>query len=329
VNVITAQDGAVIQTDEPGAEGGMTSALPSPHSSLAGWVLALTASFSFSFAAPIARGAITGGFDPTTLVMVRLVLATLLMAITVTVMRRGILSIGHQGLGIALLAGLLNGLGMLLFFWALARVDASVASMMISLIPLGVLTLLALRGERFTHRHFVRLALGLGGVYLLIGPGGDVNLVGIGLLAIAIVCFSLHMALLQWFLRPYEALTVTFYVSAAMATVVTLAWLAQGAPWENPGLSGWLAVAGLVVVSTYLSRLLMVAAINQIGSGQMALLSPLETLLTIIWAMLFLGERLSPLQWAGGALVLASALLAIQRLGRARWRPRWRMWARV
>lgn len=295
----------------------------------AGWVLALSAAFSFSFAAPIARGAIIGGFDPTTLVMVRLVFATVLVGITVALMRRGALHMDSRGLVIALAAGLLNGVGMLLFFWALALVDASVASMMISLIPLGVLSLLALRGERFTYRHTVRLGLGLGGVYLLIGPGGDVNLVGIGLLAVAIVCFSLHMALLQWFLRPYEALTVTLVVSAAMAAVVTIAWLAQGAPWANPGVSGWLSVVGLVLVSTYLSRLLMVSAINRIGSGQMALLTPLETLLTIVWAMLFLGERLSLVQWAGGLLVLVSALLAIQRLGRARWRPRWRIWTRV
>lgn len=322
----------MIQTNEPGVEtlphSALRGALWAPHS-VAGWMLALSASLSFSFAAPIARGAITAGMEPTTLVTLRLALATLLMAITVAIMGSGRLRMDRRGLLVALTAGVLNGLGMLLFFWALARVDASVASMVISLIPLVVLSLLALRGERFTHRHTLRLALGLGGVYLLVGPGGQVDSLGIGLLVIAIFCFSAHMSLLQWYLRPYEALAVTFYISAAMTAVVATAWLVQGAPWQNPSMGGWLAVAGLVIVSTYLSRLLMVAAINQIGSGQMALLSPLETLLTIIWAMLFLGERLSPLQWAGGALVLASALLAIQRLGRARWRPRWRMWARV
>jgi drug/metabolite transporter (DMT)-like permease len=78
------------------------------------------------------------------------------------------------------------------------------------------------------------------------------------------------------------------------------------------------AVIALVVVSTFLSRMLMVAAISRIGSGQMALLTPVETLLTITWSMLFLGERLAPLQLVGGALILVSALLAIQRLGRAR-----------
>jgi drug/metabolite transporter (DMT)-like permease len=294
-----------------------------------GWILALAASLAFSFALPIARGVITGGLDPTTLVMLRLVLATVLTGITILTMDRRLLRMDRRGLAIALGAGLLNGLGMLLSFWALARVDASVASMIISLIPLAVLTLLAVRGERFTHRHTVRLLVGLGGVYLLIGPGGHVDLVGIGLLLVADLCFAGHMTILQWYLRPYDARTITLYISAAMAFVVVVAWVGAGTQWQNPTPGAWLAILALVVVSTYLSRLLMVTAINRIGSGQMALLTPLETLLTVTWAMLFLGERLTLIQSLGGALVLLSALLAIQRLGRARWQPRWRLWART
>lgn len=299
-----------------------------PHS-LQGWLLAFLASLFFSFAVPIVRGVITGGLDATTLVMIRLVLASTLTAITMLLMDHRLIRIERRGLFIALGAGLFNGLGMMLMFWALARVDASLASMMLSLLPLMVLSLLALRGERFTHRHTVRLALGLAGVYFLIGPSGKADVLGIGLLIIAIFCFAIHMSLLQWYLRAYDARAVTLYVSLAMATVVSLTWLGQGAQWQNPDALGWLLILFLVVVSTYLSRLFMVAAINRIGSGQMALLTPLETLLTIIWSMLFLGERLNAWQWVGGLLILASALLAIQRLGRARWRPAWLSWLRL
>jgi drug/metabolite transporter (DMT)-like permease len=294
-----------------------------------GWGLAFLASLFFSFAVPIARGVITGGLDATTLVMIRLVLATTLTAITTLLMDYRLIRIERRGLGIALVAGTFNGLGMMLMFWALARVDASMASMMLSLLPLMVLSLLALRGERFTHRHTVRLALGLAGVYFLIGPSGRTDVIGIGLLIIAIFCFAIHMSLLQWYLRAYDARAVTLYVSTAMATVVSLTWLAQGAQWDSPDARGWLLILFLVVVSTYLSRLFMVSAINRIGSGQMALLTPVETLLTIIWSMLFLGERLTLWQWVGGVLILASALLAIQRLGRARWRPAWLSWVRL
>jgi drug/metabolite transporter (DMT)-like permease len=295
----------------------------------AGWGLALSASLAFSFAAPIARGTIQAGLDPTALVTVRLTLATLLMGLTTLFMNRGQFRMDRRGLAIALLAGVLNGSGMLLMFWALVRVDASMASMLISLMPLVVLTMLALRGERFTYRHTVRLALGLGGIYLLIGPGGTVDATGIGLLMTAVLCFATHMTMLQWYLRPYDSRAVTLYISAAMAATVAAVWLWEGAPWTDPGPSGWTMILILVVVSTYLSRLLMVAAINRIGSGQMALLTPLETLLTLIWSMIFLGERLTPIQLMGGGLILSSALLAIQRLGRAKWPPRWRLWARA
>src|SRR3712207_8981004 len=82
-----------------------------------GWSLALSASLAFSFAAPIARGAIQSGLDPTGLVTVRLTLATLLMGLTTLFMSRGQFQMDRRGLGIALSAGVLNGLGMLLMFW--------------------------------------------------------------------------------------------------------------------------------------------------------------------------------------------------------------------
>src|SRR5690606_1846547 len=153
------------------------------------------------------------GMDPTTLVTVRLVLGTILSGITALVLNRQALQIDRRGLLIMAIAGGLNGLGMMLMFRPLARVAGSLASMHISLLPLLVLTLLALRGERFTHRHIVRLVLGLTGAYFLIGPGGNADLIGVGLLIVANFCFAGHMTLLQWYLRPYDALAVSFYIS--------------------------------------------------------------------------------------------------------------------
>jgi drug/metabolite transporter (DMT)-like permease len=40
--------------------------------------------------------------------------------------------------------------------------------------------------------------------------------------------------------------------------------------------------------------------------------------------MLFLDERLTPLQFVGGVFILLSTVLAIQRLGRVHPRLRWR-----
>jgi drug/metabolite transporter (DMT)-like permease len=53
-----------------------------------------------------------------------------------------------------------------------------------------------------------------------------------------------------------------------------------------------------------------VAGIRKLGGGQTALLLPVETMLSVCWAALFLGERISSRQSAGAILVLSSVLLA-------------------
>lgn len=297
-----------------------------------GWAMALGSTLAFSIAPPVAKAAITAGMDSTTLLAVRLVISTLLLGGSIMLTTPGRLTVDRRGILICGAAGLANGIGMLTFFWALDRLPASIISMLFSISPLAVLALLSLRGERFTHRHYVRLAVGLGGVYLLIGPGGDpaggVDWVGVMLVMITIVTFAIHLSLIQWFLQGYQAQTVTLYVVATMTVVAVIFWLGQGAEWHNPGWSGWLAILVLAIVSTYLARLWLFAAVRSLGSGQMALLLPLETLLSVFWAMLFLHERLTLWQWIGGLFILLSATLAIKRLRLAHWRPRWRVWSR-
>ena len=294
--------------------------------------MALFSTLCFSIAIPVARGAILSGVDPTTLLAGRLLIATLLLGISVALTAPGRLRMDRRGTLISMLAGSIVGVGMLAMFWALTRIDASIASMMLSLMPLAVLMLLALRGEKFTRRHTVRLILGIIGVYFLIGlnniSNSRIDWLGIGLVLVTITAIALQLALIQWFLQGYEAQTVTLYIVAIMAVVAIGFWLVQGATWHHPGRTGWLAILVLAIVSTYLARVTLFAAIRSLGSGQIALLFPLETLLTVLWSILFLNERLTLWQWLGGVFILLSAFLAIKRLRWASWRPRWRVWPR-
>ncbi|MCS6825622.1 MAG: DMT family transporter, partial [Caldilinea sp.] len=210
----------------------------------------------------------------------------------------------------------INAAGMVLFFVALGLLEASLASMILALSPPIVLSLLALRGERLTQRHLVRLGLALSGVYLLVGPSGEVNWAGVALALLATFLFSLQMALTQWTLAPYPTRTVAFYVTAWMTVCVVGWWLLRGATWSAPSPAGWLAVIALAIVSTYIARLAFFAAVGDIGGAQVSLLGPVETLLSVTWSVLFLHERLTLWQWLGGGLILISALLAVQRLGR-------------
>jgi drug/metabolite transporter (DMT)-like permease len=248
----------------------------------------------------------------------RYLLATLLLIGTVAIIAPRRLRADRQLILFAAIGGLGYATTVFLYSYSLTRLNASVAAMTFSSYPLLVLVVLAFMGEKFTYRNIVRLALGLSGVYLLIGPGGQVDPVGILLVIGAMTTMTVYLITIQGRLAAYDELTVAVYLVATMTVAINLAWLAGGAPWTRPGTGGWLAIGWMAVIGTYLAQLTMVTSIRIIGGGQVALLNPLETLLTVIWAMLFLAESLTPIQWAGGGLILLSALLAIRRLRRAR-----------
>jgi len=280
-----------------------------------GWVLAIVSTAAFSFAPPVARFAIVGGFNSSALLVARMLLATTLLGVTLALTNRQGLRMARRGVGAAVLVGAINAAGMIAFFLSLNYLESSLGAMILALSPPIVLSLLALRGEKLTRRHLVRLALALVGVYLLVGPTGQVNWGGAALALLATFLFSLQTALTQWTLVGYPTRSVAFYVTASLTVFVVLWWLIQGATWTAPSVGGWFAVIVLAVVSTYVARLTFFAAVSRVGSGQLALLGPVETMLSVTWSILFLHERLSFGQAAGGVLILVSALLAVNRLG--------------
>lgn len=281
-----------------------------------GWLLAFFSTLCFSVAPPIARAVIVSGLNPTAILVVRMSITLGLLIVTILLADAALLRSDRRSVLIGLFAGVVNSVGMVGYFYALEKLDASVAAMLYSVSPLFTLSLLALHGEPITRRHIVRIVLALAGVYLLIGPGGSVDLMGVFLIFLSVAAYGIQVVIMQWYLTDLDARTVTFYIIAGMWAGLVLFWLVQGMPWTPPGINGWAAILVLAVVSTYLARLALFGAVTRIGGAQVAMLTPVEILLTIIWSMLFLGERLSAVQWLGGLLVVSSAALAIEHLGR-------------
>jgi drug/metabolite transporter (DMT)-like permease len=284
-----------------------------------GWALALSSVLAASLVTPLVRGAVVGGMDPITLLLMRLLITVALLAGTLALTARKRFRIDRYGLQRMVVIGVIAGVEICCFFWSLAFVDASTTAIIKSTQPLVVLLFLALGGECLTRRSLLRLALSMIGIYLLVGVGGAVAPFGLFLLSISLLLYALQLVLTQWWLPGYDPRTVTLYITGLMTVVIAIWWWISGAGWEDPGAAGWTVILVLAVVSTYFARLALYAAIPRIGSGQIALLWPLQTLSVIVLSGIFLNERLSPIQWVGGALVLSSALLAIDRLGR---RPR-------
>jgi drug/metabolite transporter (DMT)-like permease len=292
-----------------------------------GWFLAFFNVLLFSIGPPLTKFIIIAGVDPLTLIAIRYVITTLLLGLTLRLTRPDSLRIDRRGLLICMSGGLIFAVSFLMFASSLVRISASIASMIVALTPLLVLVILALRGEKFTQRNLLRITLGLGGVYLLIGVGGQVDFTGVLLAFGTAITYAFYLLVIQA-LKDYDGHTILFYVFGTIALFGLVVWSVQGPAWQTPSGSTWLAIAALVIFTTYLAQLCLFIAIRYIGSGQMALLNPAEIFLTIVWSVLFLQERLSLVQWLGGGLILFSMVLAIKRLHRAQrftWRPRLRL----
>jgi drug/metabolite transporter (DMT)-like permease len=274
--------------------------------------LVLLAVVCMSIMPTLVKVGLAEAVDPFTLLALRLLTATATLWIVLLVFSPHLVRIDRRGLVGCGVVAAANSTSLLTYYVALTYIDVSVAHMLFSLFPVAALLFLAFRGERITQLSLLRLGTAILGVYLLIGPGGQVHTTGVLLVLGSAAAYALYLTLSQWHLSEYPPQTVTLYVISLMTLVTVAVRLLQFEPWKPLSPPGWGVVLATGLVSTVLSRLAIFAGLQRIGGGQTALLGTTEVFLAVLWAMLFLGERLSPIQWAGGLLVVGSAMLSVR-----------------
>jgi drug/metabolite transporter (DMT)-like permease len=270
--------------------------------------------------APIfGKQAILWGLPPLAVVAVRTSLAAFLLICGVFIWKRQYLFIYPAGLIGCLLAGGINGLGSLLYYGALGRLNASLGQMLYALYPLFVAIWLRLDHQPLSRLTLLRLLLMLPAVALLTHSGGGApDLVGVGMMLGAAALYGLHLPINQWVLYDMPAPTVTLYTLLAMSLVVVPAyWLLGGsdplAPLRVASAPAWGALIALTLV-TFFSRLTLFLGVKHLGGMQTAILGLSEMLVTVAVAQVWLGERFSATQWVGAAiLVVLLGLVAFEK----------------
>ncbi len=79
--------------------------------------------------------------------------------------------------------------------------------------------------------------------------------------------------------------------------------------WLGPALPGWGLLLLLAVGPTLGGYGLYTVSLETLPAGVANLLITLEPPLTALWALLFLGERMTALQWVGAAVILGGVVL--------------------
>lgn len=198
------------------------------------------------------------------------------------------------------------------FSLALERVSASLTTILFHMGPMVVVTVAVLTGrERLTPLRGLALVLGVGGVAVVAGAGGQLRAepVGVALAvgsALSYATVVLCSDLLGEHVEPLPQ-AVLQISGAALAFAVSAPFIGISAP---PGTGSWLLVLVIAVVPGVIGTTAMLAGVGRIGPSLVSILLTLEPVLTVAVAWVALGERLNPLQVAGGAVVLAAAIVA-------------------
>jgi drug/metabolite transporter (DMT)-like permease len=248
------------------------------------------------------------GFSPLAVVAIRTTIAALLFFLFLLAFKRSFFYIYPLGLTGCLLAGLVNGLGSILYYTGLSRIDAGIGQLLYSFYPLFMAFWLLVDRQSISKVTVLRLSLSLPGVFLLLSNSQEkVDLIGAGLMFGAALLYALHLLINQRVLYEVPAPTVTFYTLLGMAATVTVAFLVFH-PVLPPNTTPWWPLIILALI-TFLSRFTLFVGVKHLGGLQTSLLGLGELLVTLILSQIFLHETLTTNQWIGALLIGVNLVL--------------------
>ena len=222
------------------------------------------------------------------------------------------------------LAGLANVAGGSCLAFAIERIEVSLAVIVLYLFPLFTLLMSsALRRERPSATMLAALAVAFAGLCLALDVGGGSPPDPIGL-AFAIGAATSIAFSFTWIEHRLGALTdgtrLLWLTAVGLVAAIALALLTDDVVWPLPSPDGWSTL--LVATASFgAATAAMLLSVSRVGASATAMLMNLEPPVTVLLAVLLLGDTLGIVQIGGIALVLAAVLVA-QWLGRRRTKGR-------
>ena len=166
--------------------------------------------------------------------------------------------------------------------------------------------------ERVSGAMLLALAAALGGLTLAVGLSLErPSLMGLALAGMAMVTCVLILLLSGHAAKAVGGLGMVFFMMLSASAALGVLFLLVGEPRLPTSATGWLGFVGVAVCST-LGTFTFFCAVPMIGIVRATMISNLEPLLGILFAVALLGEVLSWPQMLGIALVLGS-IVAMER----------------
>ena len=204
------------------------------------------------------------------------------------------------------------------FFYALRYTDASKASMINAINPLlTALMAVIFLGERLTSRKIFFILTAFTGVVLTLSNWNlqriisfDLNLGDLLMLCGAMMwaTYGIIVKRIMPFFTPLKLTTYTFLFSAIILFPFTAKELIS-IDYVQIGWMPFLAVLYMAIFPSVIGYTIQQTAIKELGAGKTALFINLVPVISTIFAIIFLGEKLFKLNVVSGSIIIVSVIL--------------------
>ncbi len=281
-------------------------AIPSRRRALVLFALSSVCFGLMAFVAKLATATLGGG----QVALLRFAMMLVPFAVAPSLARR---AMRYERLDLLFYRGFFGGTAVLLYFLAIAHLPVAIATLLNYSSPIfSVLFARAFLGEPMPIRKVVPLVAALAGLALVmgerVGPGewsrsGVWTAVGL----LSAVLSGAAVTAIRAARRTESSWAVygSFSLLGLVATAPVGIW-----EWRTPSAAaaGWIVLVG---VSSIAAQLLMTYAFRWVDNLQAGVFAPLAPLIAAALGVVLLGERLTPVELAGGALALGGVAATV------------------
>ena len=214
-----------------------------------------------------------------------------------------------------ILAGLFFALDLGVWHWSIVWTSVANSTLLANLATIFV-TLMGwlVWKQRVSRLFLVGMVTAIAGMFILVGPNfvaGGTRFAGDLLAALTAIFYGSYMLAIKA-ARDAGGSTARIMAWSTTISAVALlpfAWISPQPFWPASA-GGWLAVLGLALVSQVLGQGLIAYAFAHLPASLSSVSLLIQPVMAALFAWALFGEAIGPVQFAGGAVVLAGIWIA-------------------
>ncbi len=288
--------------------------MPEKKAARLGYISVCCAALLWAASGNAAKFLLQSEVTPFQLVQLRTTIAAVLLFLSLLFRRRDLLKIARRDLPYFIVLGVILAIMLFAYLYAISRIQIAAAVLLQYQAPV-LIALYAFFFHREKPSAFTVAAIvgAIIGCYLMVGAYNlnilDMNTAGILSGLVSAAALAVYSVRSEHCMRTYSAWTVLSYALLVAAVVwnIFLPPLSAFAGDYSASAWGWIVFIGLF--GTIAPFGLYNEGVKRIRSAHASITATLEPVMAGIMAFALLGEVLTPLQFAGAGLVIASVLL--------------------